>query len=737
MGNKISLCVIAGNVEQHIGRFLDHFQGVADEVIVVRAIGNQEPDKTLEIAEDRGCVTSEYWNGVTCGNGRVKLCRKKGTEEWPHVDDFAAARNQACEMATGDWLMWADTDDVITPDSVAQIRQLVRDLEGKDIDGVLMRYVVPEDGVINWRERLWRKGTARWVHPIHECLEFKEGAKHIRFDGAEIVHASEKRSVKRDERNLRILESIPESERTISQKFHVFQTLIALDRNDEAIPKAVEFVETPGVGKNERYEAFFQLARLADDEETKRAMLLQAAATDPSRREAFGELGLCCVPTDAQDALGWTNAMMALELPREAPWNLRRAYYGQLGVSLRGMALRAAGRSEEADTMERNHFISHGAKISLLHATRGRPAKAWRCRMDWLRAANNPDAIEHIFAIDVDDAASFMLATTRHVFAPHNGGPVGAWNAAAAASRGEILIQLSDDWEPFQGWDDAILDAIGDASKPAVLAVSDGHRKDDLLCMAILTRARYRQQGYLFHPEFFSMFSDNWFSREAFKDGVVIDARDRITFEHVHPAFGKAAMDETYARSNDGYHYKTGEGIFRRLCEGVKVSADIEGWFDFRDVYDYVAKMIPAGGNFAEVGCWKGKSIVYLADRLSDLGKEANLCCVDTFRGDDDTGKEYFLDEFMANVNGRGIGFAQSTSTASAAATADGFMDGIFIDAAHDYENVKSDIAAWLPKVKPGGFFGGHDIDAPGVLRAVQEAGFEWEQVGRCWIKKP
>lgn len=721
---KLSLCVIAGNVEGIIGRFLDHFQGLADEVIVVRATGWQvESDKTSSIAKDRGCITGEYWNDPK--------------NQWPHVDDFAAARNKACDMATGDWLMWADTDDVITPDSVAQIRQLLTDLEGKDVDGVLMRYVVPEDGVINWRERIWKKGAARWVHPIHECLEFNKGTKHIRFDGAEIVHASEKRSASRDERNLRILESIHESERTISQKFHVFQTLIALDRNEEAIPKAVEFVQLPGVGKNERYEAFFQLARLADDEETKRAMLLQAAATDPSRREAFGELGLCCVPTDANDALGWTSLMMALDIPRDTPWNLRRSYYGQLGVSLRGMALRAAGRNEEADTMERNHFIQNGAKISLLHATRGRPAKAWRCRMDWLRAANNPDAIEHIFAIDVDDAASFMLATTRHVFAPHNGGPIGGWNAAARASSGSILLQLSDDWEPFQGWDDAILDAIGDTSKPAVLAVNDGHRTDDLLCMAILTRARYKQQGYLFHPEFFSMFSDNWFSRQAFADGVVIDARDRITFEHCHPVHGKGQWDETYQRSNDSYHYKTGEGIYRRLCEGVKVSADIEGWFDFRDVYDRVAHTIPNGGTFVEVGSWKGKSAVYLADRLKDMGKNFAPDCVDSFKGDDDTGRSDILAEFMANTQSRGIGYTVGDSAASAQWHSDKGLDGVFVDAAHDYESVKADIAAWLPKVKEGGFFGGHDIDAPGVLQAITEAGFEWEQVGRCWIKKP
>jgi hypothetical protein len=104
-------------------------------------------------------------------------------------------------------------------------------------------------------------------------------------------------------------------------------------------------------------------------------------------------------------------------------------------------------------------------------------------------------------------------------------GPVAAWNEAAWFSKGEILIQLSDDWDPPMHWDKLIIDAIGDTSKPAVLAVSDGHRTDNLLCMAILTRARYKEQGYLFHPDFFSMFSDNHFTDRAYADDVVIDAK--------------------------------------------------------------------------------------------------------------------------------------------------------------------------------------------------------------------
>jgi len=748
MKQKLSLCVIAGNVENQIERFLTAFMPVADEVIVVRAIGNQEADGTLRIAKSRGCIKGEYLNQDS------KFCFESGTQiaAWPHVDDFAAARNMACDMATGDWLMWADTDDIITPDSVAQIRRLIEDIADKDVQGVLMRYVVPEDGVINWRERIWRRGSARWQNPIHECLHFNEDAKSMRFDGAEIVHASGKRHASRDERNLRILESIPEETRTVSQKFHVFQSFIALDRNAEAIPKAVEFVQLPDVGKNERYEAFFQLARLAEDSDTKKQMLNQALVTDPTRREAYGELGLANIPTDAPAALGWTTAMGALSIPQEAPWNLRRAYYGKLGVSLQAMALRANARTEEADALETNHFIRAGAKISLLHATRGRPSKAWKTRMEWLRLASNPDAVEHIFAIDSNDPESLMLCIARCVVVSGNGGPVDAWNEAARHANGEILVQLSDDFEPVQGWDTAIIDAIGDTRKPAVLAVSDGHRTDSLLCMAILTRARYQAQGHLFHPEFFSMFSDNWFTECAHRDDVVIDARDRITFEHLHPAFGKAEMDDTYARSNAQENYQMGQGIFQRLRDGIRLPSDIEGWCDYRSLYCAIAEVLPEGGTFAEIGSWQGQSAVTICQRLQDIGKSMTVHCIDTFEGEQnqpahleivrDMGGSTF-GKFCENIEAAGVSDMVKITTGDSAESAslfeDASLDGIFIDAAHDYDSVVKDIEAWFPKVKPGGIFSGHDYPCEDVKRAVTEHatanGYTVGSVGRCWIK--
>jgi predicted O-methyltransferase YrrM len=66
-------------------------------------------------------------------------------------------------------------------------------------------------------------------------------------------------------------------------------------------------------------------------------------------------------------------------------------------------------------------------------------------------------------------------------------------------------------------------------------------------------------------------------------------------------------------------------------------------------------------------------------------------------------------------------------SLAAATRFNDAELDLVFLDADHSYAGVRADIAAWLPKVKPGGWIGGHDYKNPdpafrfGVTEAVDE----------------
>ena len=141
-----------------------------------------------------------------------------------------------------------------------------------------------------------------------------------------------------------------------------------------------------------------------------------------------------------------------------------------------------------------------------------------------------------------------------------------AWNLGARKATGDLLIQLSDDWLPPLGWDEKLLALVEGkdlAAEQVVIAVNDGHRKDDLLCMAILSRARWAAQGDMFFAGYESVFSDNEFSLRAFNDKIVIDARDRITFVHSHPVFRGGELDDTYRHNNRSDRYERGQKLFK------------------------------------------------------------------------------------------------------------------------------------------------------------------------------
>lgn len=98
----ISLCMIVKNEEQFLGDCLESVQGAVDEICIV---DTGSTDKTVEIARRYGA--------------------KLGYFEW--TGDFAEARNKSIDMATSDWILILDADEVITPESKKELRRISRD----------------------------------------------------------------------------------------------------------------------------------------------------------------------------------------------------------------------------------------------------------------------------------------------------------------------------------------------------------------------------------------------------------------------------------------------------------------------------------------------------------------------------------------------------------------------------------------------------------------------------------
>lgn len=130
-----------------------------------------------------------------------------------------------------------------------------------------------------------------------------------------------------------------------------------------------------------------------------------------------------------------------------------------------------------------------------------------------------------------------------------------------------------------------------------------------------------------------------------------------------------------------------------------------------------------------EIGSFKGKSSCFIASTAK------SLLCVDTFKADGggqvQLEKESTFLEFRSNTDKfYNIAYCMGASKSVVSTLRDNLFDFIFIDAMHDYESVKADIAMCLPKLKMGGIMAFHDYGDwtgwDGVTRAVNE-----------WCEKP
>jgi predicted O-methyltransferase YrrM len=171
--------------------------------------------------------------------------------------------------------------------------------------------------------------------------------------------------------------------------------------------------------------------------------------------------------------------------------------------------------------------------------------------------------------------------------------------------------------------------------------------------------------------------------------------------------------------------YKNIDGVMWPDVRNTK-GESIDGWFDFFILYQ---EMIDKFDNavFVEVGTWKGRSTVFMADRIRESGKDIKLYAIDIFGPYVSEGKQEdssdIYQEFLENIEPykNFVTPIRGDSRSVHSQFADKSIDFIFIDGGHDYEVVKEDIRLWYPKLKDGGIIGGHDYCLAGIERAVKE----------------
>jgi hypothetical protein len=99
---SLSVCLLTRNEEDTIAQAVKSVLDVADEVLVV---DTHSRDQTVSRAAEGGARVLQY--------------------EW--ADDFAAGRNFTIGQARGDWILWLNGTETVTPDSLPHFRSAVSD----------------------------------------------------------------------------------------------------------------------------------------------------------------------------------------------------------------------------------------------------------------------------------------------------------------------------------------------------------------------------------------------------------------------------------------------------------------------------------------------------------------------------------------------------------------------------------------------------------------------------------
>ncbi len=568
---KIHLGIIVGNEEALIGRFLDSFQPHVDSVSVVRAIGNQSPDKTLDIAKERGCIVGEYYNS-------------EAGKDWPHVDSFCAARNQSFDLAPEgtDFLMWADCDDLLT-ETGAKVLRLLRDGKDPEADVIYAPYVTNASGSYARRVRLLKASAFdKWINAVHEDIEHKEDSKLTWSSELQVVHLPENNKRNSVTRNRAILESVPPEQRTGREWWFLFRECETQQDIPKAMEAAVVATGHPDLGDEEKFIAYQTIGRWLKDVDEAERPLLEAVRLMPNRREGYAELAkLHLSRGKAEKALAYVSAMEAQELGNEPSWTHDASLFGWRAHDLKCLALAKCGREKEAQRTRKEWARKHKPRIAIAHPT-CRPDKAAAVRQMYFERAANPESVAYFFGVCESDGE--VVEALKHY--PHalsqavpegHASAVANYNAAAGAatqSGAKIFLAVQDDLYPPHGWDEQIVQAFKQhMDRPAVLHMSDGFRADSDPLMVIMcwNWRWWLGRESLLCPEYDGYWSDTEYSHRAHRDGVVVPAH-HIKFYHDHPAFTGAPNTEEYQRQSNPEANERGKAVFRRR------NPDAVGW---------------------------------------------------------------------------------------------------------------------------------------------------------------
>lgn len=230
------MCLITAN-DSHLDKCLASFADFVQEICIV--INDPRDANSIAIAKKYG-AKYEVCLDFNDSEGRIK--------------DFAGLRNRSLDLATQDWIMWIDSDDLLECPG-RPLESIIERFQNNKAIGFLFpyEYSYSHTGAVlcrHYRERLWPRGKCRFVNPVHEVAVPIE-PNGITFQIAEdFVYKHQRQYISKpveSGRNLRILKDhVKFHPEDVRSKYYIGLEYTNNNLLDDGIKYLTEYIELSG-----------------------------------------------------------------------------------------------------------------------------------------------------------------------------------------------------------------------------------------------------------------------------------------------------------------------------------------------------------------------------------------------------------------------------------------------------------------------------------------------------------
>lgn len=329
---KVCVYAICKNEEQFVRRWMDSM-GEADQIVV---LDTGSTDQTAELLRERGAQVT-----------------REEIIPWR----FDTARNRSLELVPQDTdiCVCTDLDEVFHPGWRRALEAAWRPGTGQ----ARYRYTWSfnpdgSEGVVFWYEKIHARRGYRWVHPVHEVLEWVgegEPGPFIRVEGVQLDHHPDPN--KSRAQYLELLElSVREAPQDDRNLHYLGREYLFRGRWEDCIRTLKAHLALPSATWRDERAASMRYLGCAYEQlgETGEAesWYLRAIAEAPHLREPWVDLAMLCYRREDWEGVRWlTGRALAME-KRPETYICQAQAWGSLPWDLRALALYHTGEMGQA-----------------------------------------------------------------------------------------------------------------------------------------------------------------------------------------------------------------------------------------------------------------------------------------------------------------------------------------------------------------------------------------------------